>query len=160
MNDQKTIEKVKNELLDILDETFEHHHGIFIDKGTSLFETLADISAVQASRPLIENGATIAAHVEHPRLYLDVLEKAMCGEEIGKINWREIWETVNEVSPAEWKRSVENLEKSYRRVFETIKNYDLWKHEDGFGSALGILAHTAYHLGAIRQMASIIKPAD
>ena len=160
MNDQKTIEKVKNELLDTLDETFEHHHGIFIDKGTSLFKTLADISAVQASRPLIENGATIAAHVEHLRLYLDVLERAMRGEEIGKINWREIWETVKEVSPAEWKGSVESLEKSYRRVVETIKNYDLWTHEDGFGAALGILAHTAYHLGAIRQMASIIKSAD
>ena len=84
----------------------------------------------------------------------------MRGEEIGKINWREIWETVQEVSSNDWKASIENLEKSYRCVLETIKNYDLWTHEDSFGAALGILAHTAYHLGAIRQMASIIKSAD
>ena len=122
--------------------------------------TLENIPAAEASRTVAENGATIAAHVEHTRLYLDVLEKAMRGEEIGKINWREIWETVTEVSPDEWNESVKDLEKSYRRVVETIKNHDLWSHEDGFGAALGILTHTAYHLGAIRQMATVIKSAN
>ena len=41
MNDKNKLEKIKNELLETLDETFERHHGIYIDKGTSLFETLA-----------------------------------------------------------------------------------------------------------------------
>lgn len=160
MNHKSNLEKIKSDLLECLDETFESHHGIYLDKGTSLFETLEGISAEEASRRLIETGATIAAHTEHLRLYLDVLERAMRGEEIGKINWREIWETVGEMSPAEWQASVEKLKESHRRTIETIKNYDLWKHEDGFGAALGILTHTAYHLGAIRQVVSVIKRTE
>ena len=56
-------------------ETFENVHGI-LDKGTSLFETLAQISADQASQPM-GNCATIAAHVAHTRYYMDVLEDRM-----------------------------------------------------------------------------------
>ncbi len=29
-----------SEVFDVLDETFEHHRGIYLDKGTSLLETL------------------------------------------------------------------------------------------------------------------------
>ncbi len=36
----------------LLDETFENHHGIYLDKGTSLFETLDGIRADEASRPV------------------------------------------------------------------------------------------------------------
>ena len=36
----------------LLDETFDNVHGYFLDKGTSLFETLAAISAAEASGPV------------------------------------------------------------------------------------------------------------
>ncbi len=38
-------------LYTLLDETFDNVHGIFLDKGTSMFETLATISAAGASIP-------------------------------------------------------------------------------------------------------------
>jgi hypothetical protein len=38
------------ELLDLLDETFEHTQGIFLDRGHSSFETLEEVSADEASR--------------------------------------------------------------------------------------------------------------
>ena len=44
MNEQIELERFKNELLECLDETFERHHGIYLDKGTSLFETLVGLS--------------------------------------------------------------------------------------------------------------------
>ena len=34
------------ELFTILEETFETHHGIYLDKGTSLFATLNQITDV------------------------------------------------------------------------------------------------------------------
>lgn len=157
MNQQILTEKIKSELLETLEETFERHHGIFIDKGTSLFETLENISAEEASRSITENGATLAAHVEHTRFYLDVLERSMRNETIEKIDWREIWQRVRAVSPDEWTAIKQRLRESHRRTIETIKICDDFSNNEVFGAALGVLAHTAYHLGAIRQMATVIK---
>ncbi len=157
MNQQISLDLFKKELLDSLEETFERHHGIYLDKGNSLLPTLDSISAEEASRTAAANGATIAAHVEHARLYLDVLGEMMRARTVVKTNWREIWETVGEVSPEEWEASKERLAESYGRTVETIKNYDSWENEYGIGGALGVLAHTAYHLGAIRQAATVIK---
>lgn len=159
MNEQVLTEKIKSELLEILEETFQTHHGIFIDKGTSLFETLENISAEEASGSIIENGATVAAHVEHAGFYLDVLESSMRGQADGKIDWREIWERDRTVSPDEWTATKRRLRESHRRAIETIKICDDFSNNDVFGSALGVLAHTAYHLGAIRQVATVIKAA-
>ena len=58
----------------LLDETFDHVQGIFLDPGTSLFETLATISAAKASIPVGGKCATLAAQVKHVAFYLDVLE--------------------------------------------------------------------------------------
>ena len=39
-------------LFAMLDETFDNVQGFFLDKGTSMFETLATISAEEASMPV------------------------------------------------------------------------------------------------------------
>ena len=159
MNEQTLNEKIKSELLETLEETFERHHGIFIDKGTSLFETLENISVEEASISISENAATVAAHAEHARFYLDVLESSMRGQVEGKIDWREIWERIRAVSPDEWTATKRRLRESYRLTTETIKTCDDFSDNDIFGAALGVLANTAYHLGAIRQTATLIKSA-
>ncbi len=51
MADQPVIELFKKALLDCLEETFERVSGIYLDSGTSLFETLEGVSAEEASRP-------------------------------------------------------------------------------------------------------------
>ena len=50
----------------LMEETFEaKHHGIYLDKGTSLFETLETISAREASIPVGGKCASVAAQVAH-----------------------------------------------------------------------------------------------
>lgn len=151
MSRQTSIEIFKKALFQCLDETVEQVHGIYLDKGTSLFETLDNINAEDASRPIAEGGATIAAHVAHVGFYLDVLNDVMQKEEVSQVNWREIWETVREVGPEEWERQKRRLHESYQRVLATMKNYEKWEGEYGISGALAVLTHTAYHLGAIRQ---------
>jgi hypothetical protein len=42
-----------NNLFAMMEETFESkHHGIYLDRGTSLFETLETVSAEEASVPV------------------------------------------------------------------------------------------------------------
>ena len=74
MANQMSVDSFTAELYDLLCETFERTQGIFLDRGTSLLETLDAISADQASRSVSPAGASIASHVEHIRFYLDVLE--------------------------------------------------------------------------------------
>lgn len=49
----------------LLDETFDSVHGYFLDRGTSMFETLATISAEDASVPVGAQCATLAAQIKH-----------------------------------------------------------------------------------------------
>jgi hypothetical protein len=137
-------------LFALLDETFEKVQGIFLDGGTSLFETLEGISAEDASRPVAPGRPTIAAQVDHVRFYLDVLERYMRGESVGKIDWKEIWNTVDRVSPEEWQTIRDRLRASHSRVTALMKSFDGWDGENEIGGALAIVVHTAYHLGQIR----------
>ena len=101
MSRQITVERFTTELFDLFKETFERHHGIYLDKGTSFFETLESISAADASRPVSAQCASIAAHIEHVCFYLDLLEGDMRGEEVDQVDWQEIWRNARPVSPEE-----------------------------------------------------------
>ncbi len=96
MSAQIPVKRFKKALFACLDETFSNVRGIYLDKGTTLFETLEGVSAEEASRAISTHSATIAAQVEHIRFYLDVLDDYMRTGEDKTNNWREIWETVRE----------------------------------------------------------------
>ena len=148
------------ELLAIVEETFERVQGIYLDRGTSLFETLAGVSAATASRPVAAECASLAAQVAHVTFYLDVLERALLGQEVGRQDWGEIWRTVTAVSAAEWDALRERLTATYQRVRATIAATERWDREDTMGAALAIVVHTAYHLGEIRQGLGVLRDAE
>lgn len=54
-------------LYNLLDEVFDHVHGYFLDKGTSLFETLATVSAEEASVPVGGSGISTSRVGYHCR---------------------------------------------------------------------------------------------
>lgn len=140
-----------NNLFAILEETFETHHGIYLDKGTSLFETLATITAEEASRPVSSHCASLAAQVAHLIFYIEVLEKAIKHEELGKIDWGDIWNRIQAVTTEEWSALNEQLKQTYLRIASLMRTTDDWDDDDRLGGALAIVVHTAYHLGEIRQ---------
>ena len=138
-------------LFELLDETFEKVGGRYLGRGTSLFETLATISAEEASRPVSSDCASLAAQVEHVRFYLEVAEHYLLGKEDRDWNWDEIWRTVERVTPEEWSASKNRLKETYQRVCDLMKSFDAWGGNDRAGHAMNMLVHTAYHLGEIRQ---------
>lgn len=150
-------ERLTIQLFEMLDETFENVHGRYLDKNTTLFETLATISAEEASRPVSATCASIAAQVEHVRFYLEVNQKDLVGEEIGPLDWGEIWRTVEVVTPEEWEASKTRLHKAYQHFRGLLQKVDTWDNEYVIGSTLNILVHTAYHLGEIRQALCTIQ---
>jgi hypothetical protein len=149
-------ERFTNELLDLLRETFEDVQGIYLDRGTSLFETLDTISAEEASRPVSAECASIAAQVEHVRFYLEVLERVIQKQPVGKIDWQESWQ-LEKVTPEEWEALKGRLREAHESVLTVLKSHESWEGEDDIGGSLAILAHTAYHLGEIRQALCVVR---
>ncbi len=146
-----SAEQFSSELLFLIDETFASVHGIYLDRGTSLLETLAGISAAEASIPVGGKCATIAAQVSHICFYLDVLDRFLKTGQNEPADWGEVWRTVSGVTPEAWTVLQTRLRQAYQRTREGILAYDHWDTEHSIGGAIGIVAHTAYHLGEIRQ---------
>ncbi len=144
-------------LLEILEETFETNHGIYLDKGTSLFETLDTITAAEASRPVGGKCATLAAQVAHVTFFLEVLERYMLAQNVGAVDWAEVWRTVKEVTPDEWAALRRRLSQTYQRIVAMARGLQTWDNEAAIGGAMAIAVHTAYHLGEIRQAFCTLK---
>ena len=138
------------------DEAFTSVTGIFLDKGNSMFETLATISAEEASRPVGGGCSNIAAQVNHTTFYLDILNRLGRGEDVPRpIDWDGSWD-VGEVDAAEWQRLVDQLRAARDEVRTFITTFEGW-NEDMIGGAFGMLAHCAYHLGEIRAGLCTVK---
>jgi len=140
-----------NALYALLDETFDNVQGFYLDKGTSLFETLATISADEASIPVGGKCATLAAQVKHVAFYLDVLEKAVRTQQFERVDWGQIWRETKAVTPAEWEALKTDLRASYDHIKGLINDTTAWPSEREIGGAIAMIVHTAYHLGEIRQ---------
>jgi len=144
-------------LYGLLDETFDNVHGYFLDKGASMFETLATISAEEASAPVGGKCATLAAQVKHVAFYLDVLEKSVRTQQFERQDWDKIWRETTAVTPEEWDALKASLRESYNRIKALINDTTEWSSEQQIGGAIAIIVHTAYHLGEIRQALCSVK---
>ena len=141
----------------LLEETFDNVQGIYLDKGTSMFETLADISAEEASIPVGGKCATLAAQVKHVAFYLDVLEKSVRTQQFERVDWDKIWRETTAVSPPQWQTIQSELRESYNRIKQLINDTPEWPSEQHIGGAIATIVHTAYHLGEIRQALCTVK---
>jgi hypothetical protein len=139
-----------NNLYALLEETFENVHGIYLDKNTSLLQTLETVSAEQASIPVGGKCASLAAQVAHVTFYIECFEHFALQNDTSPVDWGEIWRTVEKVTPEEWDTLRTNLKDAYQRINTLFHENKLW-NETTIGGSLSIVIHTAYHLGEIRQ---------
>jgi hypothetical protein len=139
------------DILYILSETFEGSPAgkasAYLDREIGFLTTIEKLSAEQVSQKI--NETTIAAQTEHAKFYLDKLCEFMKGNG-EKVNWEQSWliETVNET---EWEALRNSVRKSFENLLQTIAEIEVW-NQDKVGNTVAIIAHTAYHLGAIRQI--------
>jgi hypothetical protein len=146
-----------NSLFALLKETFEGTNTAFgtmyLDQGTGFFDTIETVDAEKASRGVADGATTIAAHCEHVRFYLEFLSNYM-SEKFTMVDWKDSWR-VKTVTESEWTALRGQLHKTYQLVTDTFTEVETW-NDFKITGALGILAHTAYHLSAIRQILKII----
>ncbi len=146
-----------NTLFAFMEETFEpKHHGIYLDRGTSLLETLDTVSAEEASIPVGGKCASLAAQVAHVIFYIDSFERYALQGDNSPRDWGYIWRTVEKVTTEEWEDYKSKLRDAYGRMNKLFRENPTW-NEDTIGGALSIVVHTAYHLGEIRQALCTLK---
>ncbi len=140
----------------LLRETFEGspegQPSAYLDRGIGIFSTLSAVAAEAASKNV--QGTTIAAQTEHAKFYIDRLCEFIEGRS-DRVNWEDSWliETVND---SEWDALRASVARSYEDVLKCLAAVENWD-ERKMGMALGMVAHTAYHLGSIRQIAKTVE---
>jgi DinB superfamily len=145
----ETLPTPQESLLELLEETFEKPQGYYLDRAKGgLFGTLEGITSEVASRPVAQQHPTIAAHCEHLRFYLDVLYRAMHGD-TARANWDESWRTQT-VTASEWDGLRAAIRFEYDRLMTELRAMEA--QDTRLETGMSVLAHTAYHLGAIRQL--------
>ena len=122
-----------------------------------MFETLATITAEEASIPVGGRCATLAAQVKHVAFYLDVMEQAVRTQKEERQDWGKIWRETGAVTPEEWEAVKSSLRQGYNRIKALLNDMTEWSSEQQIANAIGIIVHTAYHLGEIRQALCTLK---
>ena len=129
--------------------------GAFIlnSGDAGLLRSLDRLAAADASRGL-QGGATVAAHAQHLRYGLSLMNRwaREGGNPFADAKWDEAWKT-NVVGDAEWTEVRAGLRSEIGRWKEALAT-----PREAAGAELcgviGSVAHLAYHLGAIRQIAA------
>ncbi|WP_188456250.1 hypothetical protein [Virgibacillus oceani] len=147
----------RNSVKTLVKETFggpPSEGGMFTEArpNSGLFGTLDKLTANEASVSV--NGATVAAHADHTRFYLWGTNAILKDGKQPDMNWEESWK-ISSVDDEGWHRIREELRHEYATLLESLDELE-W-NEPLTKEVLGSLAHSAYHLGAIRQMLKAIK---
>ena len=127
------------------------------DQG--LLRSLDKLSASDAS-VLTPTGSSIAAHVDHVRYGLSLMNRWSAGENPFKdADWGASWKKTS-VSDSEWQTLRTELRDEANHWLEVLrKPRDVRQTE--LNGMIGSIAHLAYHLGAIRQINQTMRgPAD
>jgi hypothetical protein len=154
---QIPVETFRGGLLIVLDELFENVHSYVLDPGTSLCETLATITAEEASRPVSPQSATLAAQVNHVRFYMDSLITGLASRGAERPDWPSSWQ-VDAVTDEEWADLVARLNATYAQIRQFAQTFEGWD-PIFVGGAFALVAHCAYHLGEIRQGLGVVRHA-
>jgi hypothetical protein len=127
--------------------------GAFIlnSGDVGLLRSIDGMSAANASRS-VNDGATIAAHIQHLRFGLSLMNRwaREGGNPFADAKWDEAWKTSGVVD-GEWGRFRQGLREETTNWLQVLNTpRDVMEVE--LSGMIASIAHLAYHLGAIRQI--------
>ena len=122
-----------------------------------LLRSLDKLSAEAASAPPVAGTATIAAHVDHLRYGLSLMNRWGRGERDpwSTADWTASWQrsTVNDRQWAELRQALATEARAWLETLRSPRDYD----EMELNGVIASISHLAYHLGAIRQIDRSIR---
>jgi hypothetical protein len=134
--------------------------GYMLNAGDAgMLRSLDNLSATAASTPTA-TGSSIAAHVDHVRYGLSLMNRWSAGENpFRNADWSASWKKTT-VSDHEWDTLRRDLQAEATRWLDALR-MPREVQEIELNGMIGSIAHLAYHLGAIRQIDSSLRgPAE
>ena len=125
-----------------------------------LLASLDRLSAADASRS-VQGGATIAAHAQHERYGLSLMNRwaSEGGDPFADAKWDEAWK-ISTVDEEQWSEIRSGLRDEAHRWLQVLGSPREVRSVELSGMIASI-AHFAYHLGAMRQIAASARgPKD
>ena len=146
---------LRQPLVTLFTETFEGvaegADGTFFVQGKeALLPILRRLTPEQASCRASDSTNSIAAHAIHTAYYISLLNELLAGRQ-PHVDWEASWQ-VQEVDDARWSQALDDLETQYRQMRSHLGSAEPTE-EDHRTYLLAQLAHAAFHLGSIRQLA-------
>lgn len=141
----------------LLRESFDGPSGDgswYVDSrpGSGLLGVLDGISSSRASIPPGPGRATIAAHVAHVRFAIELLNRALRGEDpYPAADWKDSWR-LQVVGEEAWAQLRDSVRREYLSLRQALAQQGWLEGGTTLTEVLAAIAHTAYHLGAIRQI--------
>jgi hypothetical protein len=137
---------------ELVDGLIGRRGGYILNSGDEgLLRSLDKLSAADASRNVNE-GATIAAHTQHLRYGLSLMNEWATGggDPFANAKWDEAWK-MSSVDDAAWQEIRSGLRGETQRWMEILKTP---REAAGIelSGLISSIGHFAYHMGAIRQI--------
>jgi hypothetical protein len=142
---------------ELVDGTSGRGEAFILNTGDAgLLGSIDKLSPADASRS-VNDGATIAAHVQHVSYGLSLMNAWARdgGNPFANAKWDEAWK-ITAVDAAAWTRIRDGLRNEAARWAETLRA----PREDStveLNGMIASIAHLAYHLGAIRQIDKSVR---
>ena len=127
------------------------------DPDSGILGTLEKLSAADASARLTPgDGASAASHASHLRYALHLANRAMKGENPYRdADWSGSW-MVSVVDEKAWAELKAGLRAEFETLRAAISNPTVWSSDTRVFGMIGNIAHSAWHLGALRQGLGLI----
>ncbi|WP_202077934.1 hypothetical protein [Caldalkalibacillus salinus] len=152
-------EALKNSVKTMVKETFEGPPSPVkgswfteVEPNSGIFGVIEGMSCDEASMSV--HGTTLAAHTDHVRYHMWGINEIFKKGKQPEMDWGESWD-IHSVDEQQWSRIQEGLRNEYLTLLESIDAIE-W-NELLANEVLSSLAHSVYHLGAIRQMLKVVK---
>jgi hypothetical protein len=142
---------------ELVDGITERKGGYVLNTGDiGLLASLERLSAAEASDSS-NGGATIAAHAEHLRYGLALMNRWMSagGNPFADARWDEAWK-LSDVDPAAWneiRKGLRDEAQQWHQHLGTTREVD----PVAATGLISSIAHLAYHMGAIRQISKTAR---
>ena len=120
------------------------------ESASGVLGTLQRFSAEQASRAPALGHKTPAAHAAHLLFSLELATQRLHGENPAA-DWDASWEP-SSVNAEDWSRLIDQIRDASARLRQTIEIRTAEWEPLTFKGIIATVAHTAYHLGALRQL--------
>jgi hypothetical protein len=138
---------------ELVDGVTSSRGGFMLNTGDrGMLASLDTLSADDASHSA-DGGATIAAHTQHVRYGLSLMNQwaAEGGNPFANAKWDEAWK-ITAVNASQWAEIRQGLRAEAARWLQVLKTP---REVAGieFTGLVSSIGHLAYHLGAIRQIA-------